>query len=47
MDSVRPTSGASRRTGSLLALALAAAVVVPGLTPATANLTVRPSTIRP
>jgi serine protease AprX len=36
MDSVRPTSGASRRTGSLLALALAAAVVVPGLAPVTA-----------
>jgi len=37
MDSVRPTSGASRRTGSLLALALTAAVLVPGLTPATAG----------
>jgi hypothetical protein len=36
MDTVRPTSGASRRTGSLLVLALAAAVVVPGLAPVTA-----------
>ena len=36
MDCVRPTTSASRRTGSLLALALTASVVLPGLTPALA-----------